>query len=481
MSEQSLRPASRIADLESAMPWLAAAAVGLLLIGLAPRLLSDPDTYSHIALGRWIMAHHAVPSTDPLSATMRGAPWIAFEWLSQIALATAYALGSWPGVVALTAAAVALAFGLLAQALARTWQPTPVIVALLAALVLAAPHLLARPHVLAMLPMVAWIASLVRNNDDKRPPDWRLLPLMMVWANLHGSFTFGLAMLGPLALEALYEADRGQRRRVLRQWAIFAALAVAAACLNPYGPALILAMVRTVALGDALNVIAEWRPQDFGQLGGYEIVLLSAFAGALVYGVRLPLPRILMLLGLIHLSLAQMRHAELLGLLAPLLLARPLAGQFAGLAANPTERASSWLSPAPPLLAILLMLAAAVRPETAPPRAITPEKAIRAAGLSDAGPVLNEYAFGGYLDFVGIPPLIDGRGELYGARYLLRYWRALNLQDLGDFERLLDDYKIRTTLLAPQTPAVGLLDRLPGWRRVYADDVAVVHRRVSPR
>jgi hypothetical protein len=30
-------------------------------------------------------------------------------------------------------------------------------------------------------------------------------------------------------------------------------------------------------------------------------------------------------------------------------------------------------------------------------------------------------------------------------------------------------------LLAPSTPAVGLLDRLPDWKRAYADDIAVVH------
>jgi hypothetical protein len=47
--------------------------------------------------------------------------------------------------------------------------------------------------------------------------------------------------------------------------------------------------------------------------------------------------------------------------------------------------------------------------------------------------------------------------------------------DLRDFLKLLDQYKIGATLLAPDTPAVALLDRLPDWPRVYSDDVAVVH------
>jgi hypothetical protein len=479
MSEQSLRPASRTLDLQSALPWLAAAAVGLLLVVLAPRLLPDPDTYSHIALGRWMLAHWTVPSTDPISGTMRGEPWIAFEWLSEVAFAGAFAAGSWPGVIALTVFAAGLAFALLAQALAREWQPVPVSIALVVTFELVAPHMLARPHVLAMPLMVGWIASLVRCNDEKRPPQWRLLPLMTLWANLHGSFTFGLAMLAPLAMEAAYNCESGERQCVLRQWAVFALLALAAASLNPYGPAMVVGMFRTVALGDALNLILEWRPQDFSHIEPYEIILLAAAAGALYFRVALPPMRILMLLGLVHLSLAQVRHADLLGLVAPLLLARPLAQQFAAIATVRSARSFGWLSPAPVLLGLVLVAAVNLRPAIAPARTITPEQAVRAAGLYEAGPILNEYVFGGYLEFAGIAPFIDGRGELYGAHYLTRYRHALDLRNVADFERLLDDYHIQTTLLVPQTPAVALLDRLPGWRRVYADDIAVVHQRVS--
>ena len=84
---------------------------------------------------------------------------------------------------------------------------------------------------------------------------------------------------------------------------------------------------------------------------------------------------------------------------------------------------------------------------------------------------------GGYLDFVGTPPFIDGRSELYSQAFILRYDRALNLQSIPDFLRLLDEYHFGATLLAPSTPAVALLDRLPDWKRVYADDIAVVHAR----
>ena len=107
----------------------------------------------------------------------------------------------------------------------------------------------------------------------------------------------------------------------------------------------------------------------------------------------------------------------------------------------------------------------------------TPAAAVASADLAKAGPVLNDYSFGGYLIFAGIPTFIDGRGELFGGPFIARYNRDISLADLNDFLKLLDQYKFGATLLEPNTPAVALLDRLPDWQRVYSDDVAVVHKR----
>jgi len=93
MSEQIIRRSGMAVDMQSTLPWLVAAGAYMLLLALGPRLLSDPDTYSHIALGRWILDHHTVPTTDPFSANFRGTHWVAFEWLSQIAFAGAHAVG----------------------------------------------------------------------------------------------------------------------------------------------------------------------------------------------------------------------------------------------------------------------------------------------------------------------------------------------------------------------------------------------------
>jgi hypothetical protein len=85
--------------------------------------------------------------------------------------------------------------------------------------------------------------------------------------------------------------------------------------------------------------------------------------------------------------------------------------------------------------------------------------------------VLNDYPFGDYLIFSGIPPFVDGRADMYGDAFLRR------AAQLAELPLLLAQYRIVWTLFKPDNPRVVLLDNLPGWQRFYADDVAVVHIR----
>ena len=480
MSDEVIRSAAKPFPARAALPWLVGAGVYVLLLTLGQRLLNDPDSYSHIAVGRWIMAHGAVPSSDPFSFSMHGAPWITFEWLSEVIYAAVYALSGWAGVVALAAAAVALAVGLLTRFLLRELAPTPALLTVIASVMLLAPHILARPHVLTLPVMVAWAAALVRCMDRRAPPPYWALPLLVLWANLHGSVVLALGLIGPAVLEALLDKKRSDWPRVLLRWLPFTALAVAASCLTPYGPGSLLMPLKTLGLGSALGWIAEWRPQDFGHVGAFELLLLAGIL-ALSRGVTLPVVRALVVLGLIHFALAQVRNADLLAMLAPLYLAAPLARQFG--ARNDDEPAGT--TGGVNLAALAVMIVATGLTLVRDPRPSlrnTPEAAVANTGLAEAGPVLNDYSFGGYLIFAGIPTFIDGRGELYGGEFIVRYNRDVSLADLGDFLKLLDQYKFGATLLAPDTPAVALLDRLPEWQRVYSDEVAVVHkRRAAPK
>jgi hypothetical protein len=162
-------------------------------------------------------------------------------------------------------------------------------------------------------------------------------------------------------------------------------------------------------------------------------------------------------------------------------MAQPLARQLGSVEerADDPSRQSSGLSHAL-LFACLTALTWALASTSgwAPRAQISPVGAVAAIKARTGGPVLNEHDFGGYLIYAGVPTFIDGRtDQLYGDGFLVRYYRAVTLQNVGDFVHLLDEYGVTATLLNPATPAVGLLDRMDGWQRVYADDVAVVHMR----
>ena len=169
--------------------------------------------------------------------------------------------------------------------------------------------------------------GLLCGRPPDAPPPYLALPLLVLWANLHGSVILALGLIGPAVLEALVDEKRSEWPRVLMRWLPFTALAVAACCLTPYGADPLLIPLRTLGLGDALNWIGEWRPQDFGHFGTVEFLLLAGIF-ALSRGLTLLAVRALVVLGLIHFALAQVRNADLLAMLAPLYLAAPLARQF---------------------------------------------------------------------------------------------------------------------------------------------------------
>ncbi len=461
-------------------PFLAAAVIYLVVLAVGASLLNDPDTFWHIAVGDWIRAN-GFPTGDPFSFTFAGMPWIAKEWLSQLVLATAWHAGGWPLVVVVTAAAASLAFALLVRFLMDELAPVPVIALLAVAFVLVAPHLVARPHVLALPVMVAWVAGLVRAADRRRPPSYAHLLLMVLWANLHGGFTLGIVLAVAAGLDAVVAAGPGDRRALAGRWVVFVALTLVAASITPYGPQSMLVTWRILSQTQALSIINEWRPADFGHLGAFELALLAGLGFALYRGFVLPPVRVLILIGLLHLALSAERNSELIGLLAPLFLAAPLARQVP---AARRENGMAGGKSGPGTLAalsvgVVALLAAglAVAGGDAPNPRVAPSAAVAVIKRGGFHRVFNDYDFGGYLIFSGVAPFIDGRTELYGDAFTMRHYRAVNLAALDDFVKLLDADEIDATLLSPATPAVALLDRLPGWKRFYADDVAVVHVR----
>jgi hypothetical protein len=186
-------------------------------------------------------------------------------------------------------------------------------------------------------------------------------------------------------------------------------------------------------------------------------------------------------LGLTQMALAHNRNIEVFAFLLPLVVAEPLSVQFAAL--RRTEGRAISMSAARVAAVVLLLGGFTAAFVASRPYVPADGKSLTGAvqALKDHGArrVLNEYAFGGLLIAADVPVFIDGRTELYGEQFVLAHDNALRLWDIGKFLALLDTYRIDATLLDPSSPAVHLLDRLAGWRRIYGDRDAVVHIRTT--
>jgi hypothetical protein len=470
--------------------------VGLLLFArlLTARLalLNDPDTYLHIAAGRWILAHGELPLHDPFSHSMPGALWICGEWLAQIIMAATYNWLGWGGIIVFAAASAAAALALLTHFLLQRLPPLPALIAAAAAAALLEPHILARPHMLALPLLVLWSAMLLAARDAGRPPPFATLPVMALWANLHGSFLFGLALAAFLGGEAVLQPGARTRRAEALQWGGFVLGAFAAALLTPHGIAGLLQPLRLTLMPALQSSFGEWLSPNFQAAPDLELWLLGAVFIGFSTGVRLPPMRLLLVLGLIHMMLQHVRHADLLAIVGPLAVAAPLGRSLAGLgASSASSRLGAWFArlaqpaglPAGALtlmLAVGLALPTALRPIVRTDDAVTPAAALAAAqGMGLSGPVLNSEAFGGYLVFRGVPTFIDGRIEMYGNDFLARD-DAAERGDAITLAQLLTRYHVTWALIQRHSAEAAALRDIAGWQLVYADDRAAVYRRADP-
>lgn len=438
------------------------------LAAFAPGLLNDSDTYWHIRAGEWMLAHHQLLRTDVFSYTASGAPWHTQEWLAEVAMAQAWGVGGWQAIHLLFALCAALTAGVTGWFVRARVSFVPALLTVVLGLACVTGSLLARPHMLALPFLALWTAGLVAAREkDQAPRPWLIL-LMPLWANLHGSFAFGLALAGALAAEAVIEA--ADRKRAALRWGLFVAAATASCALTPFGLQTLLFPLRLMAMG-GIRHIGEWQASDFTSLSHFAIALLVTM-GALGLGrIRIAWPRLVILLAILWLALSHGRHQMLLGVTAPILLAASLACPWPA-AGGQTKPLFALMAGAGLATLIIARLALPVARGDDP---ISPVTALNhLPRFVRETPVLNDYAFGGYLIWNGIKPFVDSRADLYGDIFLGNY-AAITEPDKDALAATLAFYHVRWTIFRRGQPVVKLLDSTPGWRRFYADKLAVIH------
>ena len=156
-----------------------------------------------------MLDHRQVLTQDVFSFSVAGKPWDAQEWLSEILMAISFRpsgiIGGWTGLHLLFGAAMGSAAAVVAYQVRARTAALPALLITLVGLACIMGNLLARPHLLALPPLALWTAELLKAREQHRAPRWWLAGVMLLWANLHGSFAFGLALAAALALEATIE------------------------------------------------------------------------------------------------------------------------------------------------------------------------------------------------------------------------------------------------------------------------------------
>ena len=226
--------------------WAAFAIVTLIATG------PDPDLWGHLRFGLDWWETHTLPLSDPYSFT-QDRPWINHEWLSEAAMGAAYLAGGIVGLIFLKVAVIGATLALLCWRL-RGATPLVSTMVLGFAIVCVLPiSLTVRPQLWSVLGLACLAALLDRTAAPTVGRVLAVALLFALWANLHGGWITGAAVL------VVYSTVRAWRaRRDAVRWFGLVAAAIAATLINPYGVGLWRFLGSTVR--SSRPDITEWQP-----------------------------------------------------------------------------------------------------------------------------------------------------------------------------------------------------------------------------
>lgn len=276
--------------------------------------LRGTDLWGHVIYGRWILDHRALPSEDPLLTLAAGMPVVDSAWLSQVIFAEVEQLAGAEGLSNLYALTVLATYLILSRVFyLQTRSLAAAMAATLAVLVVGFSRLTTiRPENFATWAFAVMLWIIVSSlgagasgnyqevRDDKLARPWRFwigIPLVMaLWANLHGSFLCGFAVLGCFlagdAIEALISTRSAWgvlQSRSVRRWLVVSELALVATLANPYGLDLLISSVQ-FSNNPNLRDLIEWQPLVILGIGGREFALSWVVLLIVLRHSRRPVP-----------------------------------------------------------------------------------------------------------------------------------------------------------------------------------------------
>ena len=230
-------------------------AVALPVLATMIGSLATVDLTYHLRAGNEFLDSGTIPMVDTWTFTAAGTPWVNQQWGAQVVFASIYNLGGWTGLLLFRALLAGITFACIyATCRGRGLSVRTSALLTLTAFAFVAIALGLRPQAIGM----AFFAILLYLVWDRRAhPErlWAIPVLVLVWANIHGSFFFGPLVLGLAWLQDLHDRVRQPHRTML-----IAIVSAVAACVTPFGPAVWIYAAGLSTNPQVTERIAEWVP-----------------------------------------------------------------------------------------------------------------------------------------------------------------------------------------------------------------------------
>jgi MFS family permease len=391
------RPLTRLAAWTEAKAMFIVCVAAVIVISLQgiPSHFSQ-DGWLGLIAGRQIAAH-GIPQHDYFTHMAYGVRWVDQQWLAQLAM---YELERLGGMQLLTVVYVLIAGAAAAAAVAAArslgGEDLHVLIALVAGAVFyLATAITIRTQGFAYPLFVAtlWLlASEIRSPIRRRRVYW-VFPMLVVWANLHGSVTLGvgLAILyGVAQLVAGVSARGVTGLRDPRSWA-FIVISPLTLLATPYGTAIVHYYRATLANPQFSRIVTEWKPVTsvpvlaiplFAMIAGTLYTFVRGFVRVRAEVKHPPLFDVLVLVALAVGAVDAVRNITWFGLAVVILLPAAITQMRDGLA-SPLRRArvNRLLAIAMTAIAALAAVAIVTRPDswftsTYPSRAVPKLKSL---------------------------------------------------------------------------------------------------------
>lgn len=468
-------------------------AVAVAVLSLLVVELYDLDLWWHLAIGRSILEHGAVPTRDAWTVLGFGREYHDSHWLFQVLIAAADRAAGSIGVQSVMVSLWLLALAAVWRTVRRHVEPEVAAALVLLVALTSSERFLPRPE-LATVAALAWfVAELAQDRAWSAWRVARLALLQLLWTNSHGLFVLGPAVVGCHAVSAVLRSR--PRGELVGLWSTVAATAVAS-LVNPWGLgawsyALLLMTEASGGNGGLVSTLGEMT-SPFAAAARTSpamwcyYVLVMAFVAALVVlrGRRWLRGDVLVALITLALSVSGRRNVVLFAVASMPTLAEAIAAVRWPSALRGSVARLSVLTCATGIAAAVLSGAYFLRLEL-PARTgfgATPSffpaslgAFIRRSGFS--GRILNSNTLGGFVSYQLAPkslPLTDGRWELQDQAQLERALAASRTR--GGWRSLLALYRLDGILLAHTSPeAAAMLPDLAqaaDWKLVYLDNAA---------